>query len=164
MKLACATGLIGLCCCLSLHDSLQKARATSMPAPVAQCLPQAGTLAERNLNPLNVKGTGWVGQVGSDKYGHAQFCAIEYGIRAAAKVLRSYYYRHGIDTIRGIVRRFAEGNQKEYIVFLSRRMGVQPDESFDVVRFIPQLLRHMSYFESGKTLPDKYFAPYDLLS
>lgn len=161
MKLAVAVGLFGLGCCISLHDSVIEARRLLVQE---QAITQPVTLAERNRNPLNVKGTGWVGQVGSDEQGHAVFAEPEYGIRAAARVLRSYYHRHGINTIRGIVTRFAEGNQKEYIVFLCRRMELAPDEEFSVMRRMSELLRHMSRFESGQILPDKFFAPYDILS
>lgn len=163
MKLAVAVGLFGLGCCLSLHDSVIEARRLGVQE-TARVHAQPATPAERNRNPLNVKGVNWVGQVGSDEQGHAIFAAPEYGIRAAAKVLRSYYQRHGINTLRGIVMRFAEGNQREYIVFLCKRMGLGPDETFSVMRRMPELLRHMSRFECGQTLPDRFFAPYDILS
>jgi hypothetical protein len=125
------------------------------------------TLAALNKNPLNVKfreADPWEGQVGYDEFGHAVFDEWEYGIRAAALVLRSYAVIHEIDTVEGIVKRFAEGNQESYIDFLCGRLGVSPADSIDVIARMPELLRAMSRFESGMDLPDRYFAPYDILT
>lgn len=125
------------------------------------------TLAALNKNPLNVKfreADPWEGQVGYDEFGHAVFDEWEYGIRAAALVLRSYAVIHEIDTVEGIVKRFAEGNQESYIAFLCDRLGVSPADSIDVIARMPELLRAMSRFESGMDLPDRYFAPYDILT
>ena len=165
MKLAVATGLIGLGCCLSLHEGILEARRLP-PQPVYLDTIDLfnSSLSMRNRNPLNVKGTQWQGQVGTDEQGHAIFCSVEYGIRAAAKVLRSYARRHGINTIEGIVKRFAEGNQKEYIIFLSKRLGLAPNEEFDILPRMTELLRHMSRFECGIALPEKFFVAYDILS
>ena len=125
------------------------------------------TLAALNKNPLNVKfreDDPWEGQAGYDEFGHAVFDEWEYGIRAAALVLRSYAVIHEIDTVEGIVKRFAEGNQESYIDFLCGRLSVSPADSIDVIARMPELLRAMSRFESGMDLPDRYFAPYDILT
>ena len=125
------------------------------------------TLASENRNPLNIKARStdpWEGQVGRDKYGHAVFETWEYGIRAASLVLRSYAVTHGIDTVEGIINRFAEGNREAYVAFLCNRLDVQADEPFDVIARMPDLLRAMSRFESGMELPDKYFIAYDILT
>ena len=120
-----------------------------------------------NRNPLNIKARDadpWEGQVGKDKYGHAVFDSWEYGIRAGAFVLRSYAITHGIDTVSGVVRRFAEGNHEAYIEFVCDRLGVTPREKFNIIARMPELLRAMTQFESGMELPDKFFAPYDILT
>lgn len=125
------------------------------------------TLASENRNPLNIKARStdpWEGQVGKDKYGHAVFETWEHGIRAASLVLRSYAVTHGIDTVEGIINRFAEGNREAYVAFLCNRLDVRADEPFDVIACMPDLLRAMSRFESGMELPDKYFIAYDILT
>lgn len=122
-----------------------------------------GAMAVANRNPLNVKGKDWQGQIGSDKFGHAQFKSWEYGIRAAALTLRSYAMRHKIDTLKGIVYRFAEGNREQYIKFLSRRLKLKADEKFNLISRMPDLLRAMARFECGQDLPDELFVPYDIL-
>lgn len=124
------------------------------------------TLASQNKNPMNIKARTndpWVGQVGTDSGGHAIFESYEHGIRAAALVLRSYAVTHGIDTVQGIVHRFAEGNRESYIEFICSRLGVSPHQKIDVITRMPELLRAMSKFESGMDLPDKYFIAYDIV-
>lgn len=125
------------------------------------------TLASENRNPLNIKARSadpWEGQVGRDKYGHAVFETWEHGIRAASFVLRSYAVTHGIDTVEGIINRFAEGNREAYVAFLCNRLDVRADEPLDIIARMPDLLRAMSRFESGMELPDKYFIAYDILT
>lgn len=125
------------------------------------------TLASENHNPLNIKARStdpWEGQVGKDKYGHAVFETWEHGIRAASLVLRSYAVTHGIDTVEGIVNRFAEGNREAYVAFLCNRLDVRADEQLDIIARMPDLLRTMSRFESGMEIPDKYFIAYDILT
>lgn len=137
--------------------ALQKVRADS-----------SQTLAQKNNNPLNIKALGgdnmWQGQIGKDKFGHAIFSSLEYGVRAASFVLRSYARTHKIDTIRGVVRRFAEGNQAAYMSFLSKRLGVGVDEKIDLIQRMPELLKGMARFESGTNLPGHLFIPYDVLA
>lgn len=125
------------------------------------------TLASENRNPLNIKARStdpWEGQVGRDKYGHAVFETWEHGIRAASLVLRSYAVTHEIDTVEGIINRFAEGNREAYVAFLCNRLDVRADEPFDIITRMPDLLRAMSRFESGMELPDRYFIAYDILT
>ncbi len=126
------------------------------------------TLAVRNNNPLNIKtprgGNKWVGQVGTDKFGHAIFGAPEHGIRAAANVLLSYYTRHGLDTLNGILNRFCEGNRREYAAFLAARLQIEPDKPFDVLQRLPELLHAMARFESGREWPRQLFTGYSLVA
>lgn len=126
------------------------------------------TLAQKNNNPLNVKrpanGGRWKGQVGVDKFGHAQFKTQEYGIRAGALVLRTYARKHKVSTVAELVERFAEGNHEGYVKNLCRKLGVEPDEKIDLVKRMPELLRAMVRQESGKDLPEHFFAPYDVVA
>lgn len=123
------------------------------------------TLAERNRNYLNIKNIpgGWLGQTGVDAHGHAIFASEEYGIRAAASVLMNYAVKYGICTIDGLVDRFCEGNREAYKQFLSRNLGLGVEERFHLLEYLPELLRAMARFESGKDLDPEYFVSYDLL-
>lgn len=170
MKLAVATGLFGLGCMLAMQDELVDARQQidALRTPHVELPLLSDSLALRNRNPLNVKSPAnadkWDGQIDIDRQGHAVFISPVYGVRAAAHVLTAYARRHNVSTVEGIITRFAEGNQKEYISYVCKRMGLRPDENFDVVRRLPELLRVMARFESGTEMPDQLFAPYDILA
>ena len=64
----------------------------------------------RNNNPLNIVKSdriNWQGEVKpSTDPTFAQFETLEYGLRAAFKLLRTYYQKHGCRTIRQIVARW----------------------------------------------------------
>lgn len=124
------------------------------------------TLAAKNKNPLNVKALKndkWQGQIGIDAIGHAVFETWEHGMRAGAIVLKNYAKRHGINTVTGIIERFAEGNQEEYIAFMCKRLNVKADEKINIIKRMPEILRAMARFESGEKLPDHLFVAYDIL-
>ena len=87
----------------------------------------------RNNNPLNIikSQSKWLGEVrpGTDSR-FAQFESMEYGLRAALKLLRTYYTNHGLRTIRQIISRWApafENHTEVYIQSVARQTGLQPD-------------------------------------
>ena len=93
----------------------------------------------RNHNPLNIRRSKdqWQGlrAVQTD----AQFCqfeTLEYGWRAAFKLLtRTYYHTYGLNTIRAIISRWApanENNTRAYIANVSRLTGIDPDEPLGI--------------------------------
>lgn len=141
-----------------------------LDAAMTKAAPQESevtVLAVKNNNPCNVKAMKhdtWQGQVGTDRHGHVIFDTPEHGIRAAAYVLKNYAMRHDIDTITGIVKRFATGNQQPYITFLSKRLNLRPDEPFNILHRLPELLKAMARFESGQDWPPQWFAHYDILA
>ena len=87
----------------------------------------------RNNNPLNIiksKTQIWLGQTnleGDTKF--CQFSSMQFGIRAALKLLRTYYTKHGCTTIRQIIRRWApetENQVEAYIKTVSKLTGIAP--------------------------------------
>lgn len=89
-------------------------------------------------NPLNVKRSTakWHGQIGTDERGHVHFETPEYGIRAAMVNLWSYWIKHGLRTLEGIIGRWAPvtdtiGSRKgapqnapnEYAAWVAKKMG-----------------------------------------
>ncbi len=124
-----------------------------------------GTIAQKLNNPFNIKrrydGGKWKGEIGHDSQGHVHFIDVEHGIRAAAYVLKSYYKKHNISTLESIIDRFCGGND-DYVRFLSHRLKLRPDEKFNVMRRLPELLQAMSKYESGKELPDECLVTLDL--
>ncbi|MBQ7420292.1 MAG: hypothetical protein IJV17_06090 [Prevotella sp.] len=88
----------------------------------------------RNNNPLNIiksKYQIWLGQtnIGGDTR-FCQFSSMQYGFRAALKLLRTYYTKYGCITIRQIINRWApqsENNTQAYIRAVSRYTHLDDD-------------------------------------
>jgi len=140
-------------------------------ARAARPAPQVGTpgtLSRAARNYVNVKTPNgradyWKGQCGIDRHGHAIFRSPEWSLRAGAIVLRNYARRYKLNTVEGIVKRFSTNNHAEYIGFLCRKLGVKPDEPFDVVKRMPELLPAMVRFESGRSVAPEHIAILDFL-
>ena len=67
----------------------------------------------------------------------ARFVSHEYGIRALAVLLTTYQDRHGLNTIRGIVSRWAPGVENDteaYIAAVARHMDRHPRQALDLHR------------------------------
>lgn len=112
-----------------------------------------------NNNPCNVKNKGWQGQIGSDDFGHAIFSHYSYGLRAAAITLKNYQKKYGLKTIRNIIHRYCESNRHQYTQFLSKKLNIGVDEEFDVMSVMPELLKAIVKFETGRQpYPDHVFA------
>jgi hypothetical protein len=146
---------------------LLKEKCAKAPAS-KQTVGAAGTLSRKAGNYLNVKCNNrpdyWLGQCGIDAHGHAVFKSPEWSLRAGTLVLRSYYQRHGIKTVRGIVERFSTNNHAEYTKYLCDRLNLEPDEEFNVMKRMPELVRHMVRFESGSGVKPEHIHLLDVLS
>ncbi len=85
----------------------------------------------RNNNPLNIiksEKINWQGEVKpSTDPNFAQFETLEYGLRAAFKLLQTYYTKHGCKTITQIISRWAPETENQvvaYIKAVSQRTGI----------------------------------------
>ncbi len=150
-----------------LADAEKRASAGGRDRSAAQ-VGKPGTLSRAASNYVNVKTPNgrpnyWKGQIGIDRHGHAVFKSPEWSLRAGAIVLRNYARRYKLNTVEGIVKRFSTSNHNEYIMFLCRRLGVKPDEPFDVVKRMPELLPAMVRFESGRSVAPEHIAILDFL-
>ncbi len=90
----------------------------------------------RNNNPGNVRaGDKWQGMVGEDADGFAVFERPEDGLRAMSKVLDTYANTHGINTIEGVVGRWAppsENDTAAYVAAVSSALGVGGADTIDI--------------------------------
>ncbi|MEJ6477023.1 virion protein [Pseudoalteromonas piscicida] len=106
----------------------------------------------RNNNPLNIEaGENWVGLVGTDGR-FAIFETAEYGIRAAARILRTYANKYGIVNIDGIINRWApptENDTANYIEFVSKRAGVDSQQPLSESDY-PKVIAAMITMENGE--------------
>lgn len=94
-------------------------------------------LADNNPGNLRaVPGADWLGQTGVDEHGFVIFDNAGHGLRALARTLIEYRLRHGLDTVRGIVTRWAppaDGNDTEaYIADVAARLQADPDTALDL--------------------------------
>lgn len=93
----------------------------------------------RNNNPGNIdrRSVKWQG-MDPDQSGDPRFIvftAPEWGIRAIARVLRTYRDVHGLRTPAGIINRWAppkENDTDAYASVVARKLGVRPDDEIDI--------------------------------
>ncbi|MDS1141698.1 LPD38 domain-containing protein [Pusillimonas sp. SM2304] len=90
----------------------------------------------RNNNPGNIeKGVGFQGEVEGNDSRFATFDSPESGIRGIARNLLTYQERHGLDTVEGIINRWAPKSENEtgaYVKAVAQAAGVSPTESLNL--------------------------------
>ncbi|WP_417437556.1 virion protein [Idiomarina abyssalis] len=106
----------------------------------------------RNNNPLNIEenGTAWEGKAGDDGR-FVVFSSPLYGIRAAARILRTYASKYQLNTISGIVARWAppvENDTDNYINFVSSKAGVDANAPLNDETY-PAVIAAMIQMENG---------------
>jgi hypothetical protein len=130
------------------------------------------TRGESNCNPGNIErsATKWRGMC--EQQTDARFVSFQtpqYGIRALATVLLTYYRQHNLKTISGIINRFAppsDNDTQSYIMDVAKEVGVKPDEIINVSnrdtleKLVTAIIRH----ENGRVpySPDIIRAGIDL--
>ena len=117
------------------------------------------TLARQNRNLLNIRyfgGEKFKGAIGVDKFNHIIFSHPAYSVRAGAIILKVYEEKHGIDTIEAMIKRFAEGNRKEYTNFVCKSIGVKPRQKISLKKHMHKILPAMIKFETGETVGMEY--------
>ncbi|QYK03124.1 hypothetical protein [Shewanella psychrotolerans] len=111
----------------------------------------------RNNNPLNIRENEnvdyeWIGEHEQDLDPQfEEFESPEYGIRAAARLLNTYRTKHGLNTINGIISRWAPRSENEtdsYIASVAQKVGIDANEPLPLDQ-IPALIKAMIYHENG---------------
>ncbi len=112
----------------------------------------------RNNNPGNIRwGEEWQGLVPTAQRTDKSFCqftAPEYGLRAMVIILRNYQRKYGLNTVNGIIKRWAppnENNTQAYINSVAQATGVAPNQRIDTgdSRFMTKLLQAIIKQENG---------------
>jgi hypothetical protein len=114
-------------------------------------------LGIRSNNPGNIRHSNeftWNGQTGVNGKGFCIFDTCENGIRALAKNLLTYFDKHGLDTVTGIVTRWAPPNENDtaaYIKSVAGTLGVAADRVLDLhdVSTLGSLCAAMARQENG---------------
>lgn len=113
----------------------------------------------RNNNPGNIRwGDEWKGLVPKPQRTDKSFCQFtgpEYGVRAMVVILRNYQRKYALNTISGIIHRWAppnENNTQAYIDSVARAVGVEADQRIDVTdsRVMIPLLEAIIKHENGQ--------------
>ena len=122
------------------------------------------TRGELNCNPLNIRrvaGTTWKGQR-AEQTDHAfvQFESIEWGIRAALKLLRTYRDKYAATSIKEIITRWAppaENKTDDYIAAVCRLTSFGGNERLTEKEW-PALIKAMAVIESRLLISDETIA------
>lgn len=124
------------------------------------------TRGVRNNNPCNLVANNqeWFGQVGADGR-FMVFDTPEHGIRTCAVMIRNYYDRHKLDTVRKIVTRMApehENDTHKYMRQLARILKVGVDEKINFIERMHDVLAGIIFLENGKVpaYTESLFIPY----
>ena len=109
-------------------------------------------------NPLNLRdyNQNWDGQSGATR-GFVDFEDEYSGVRAADKLLSNYGATEGIDTLRGVISRFAppsENATEDYISFVSEQTGIPSEQPIDLADegTRQRILSAMAKMESGQDI------------
>jgi hypothetical protein len=118
---------------------------------VSKALP----LGIRNNNAGNIRASGnwqeWQGAIGESQ-GYVVFDTPENGLRALARVLKTYRDLYGLNTVSSIINRWAptnENNTISYINHVSSLLGVQSWEPLELEHY-PLLIAAIIKHENGK--------------
>lgn len=124
---------------------------------------QTPTRGERNANPGNIdrNATRWLGMaIDQHDSRFVVFAAPEYGIRALAKVLLSYYAQHGLHTVQQIIDRWAppgENDTAAYVRHVAGLLDVPADDAIEVSdpSILETLVRAIIEHENGRCIYDQ---------
>ena len=119
------------------------------------------TRGMRNCNPLNIRrvaGTNWKGQAAEQKDKEfVRFEAIEWGLRAAFCILRTYRDKYKLVCIEDIITRWApptENDTRKYICDCCKLTGFGGKERLTENDW-PRLVGAMARLESGMNLTEE---------
>ena len=123
--------------------------------PMSEVPQQSSIIGQRINNPFNIRqaNQGFVGESGEES-GFVSFDDPMYGVRAADRVLSTYGRDYGINSIRGLLNRYAppedDNDTESYISYVSNKLGVDPDAEIDLSNpeIRSQVLSPIAMFES----------------
>ena len=104
--------------------------------PIEETPERSSIIGQRINNPFNIRQANqdFLGETGEES-GFVSFESSPFGIRAADKVLTTYGRDYGINTIRGLINRFAppsENDTRAYVNYISSQLGMDPDAEIDL--------------------------------
>jgi hypothetical protein len=156
-KGAIGVGLAGLMATTSLGATGKKHTGDHIRKSAQQTSTQkAVTRGIRNNNPGNIKKseTKWKGKIGEDGKFEI-FDTPENGIRALTKIIKTYNNKYNLNTIAGIIKRWApphENDTKSYIKNISKKVGINYDDKIDLsnTSVLTRLIKAIIEQENGR--------------
>lgn len=144
---------------IGLLYAMAKAKKAHAPGDKVSYLDQPNApRGIRNNNPGNLRtGEPWRGKIGSDSAGFVRFRDYQHGIRAALKVLQTYYNKHGLRTWEQVANRWAPysdgNNPAKYAQLLANYTGqtsfdLQPDTLYNAMRGITAIENGTQYADT----------------
>lgn len=109
----------------------------------------------RNNNPGNIRHSSaqWVGKAANQTdNSFVSFTDAVYGLRALAVTLRTYFTKYGLNTVRGIINRWAPPSENDtgaYVNAVAKAVGVSPDAPLSFARDVPLLIAAIVKHENG---------------
>lgn len=111
----------------------------------------------RNNNPGNIErnGTQWQGMA-ADQSGDDRFIVFSdpvFGIRAMARTLGNYQRLHGIDSVYGVINRWApvddDNDTVSYAAHVADQLAVSEFDSLNLQHYMPELIAAIIKHENG---------------
>lgn len=128
-----------------------------------QITPQSNTfkspdmpLGLRNNNPGNLRGKdAWIGKTGTDAKGFVTFKSPAAGLRAMAINMVNQQKKHGLETVRQIVGKYAPPSENDtgaYVARVSQALGVSPDQRISLrdPKVLSAMMDVMVHHENGQ--------------
>jgi hypothetical protein len=128
----------------------------------------ADPLSIRYNNPGAIEYKPWQAQFGATigpNGRYAQFPDKESGYKAMEHLLGTYRSKHGLNTITGVVNRWAPPNVDNnstgmYVAHVAKTLGVDPNAPLDPA-MTPRLAEAMAHYEAGRPVPRGPMSPAD---
>lgn len=119
----------------------------------------------RNNNPLNIRlnpANKWQGKVENNTDGvFEQFVAMEYGYRAALKLIQNYIIKDGLETVTDIINKWAPPGENNTAGYVSRVIGMNGWTAAQTINPYSKddmcdLVYAMAIVENGNTILPNY--------
>lgn len=106
-------------------------------------------------NPGNIRLSSekWQGEIQGDDKAFKTFSDPVYGIRALAKLLLNYERKYGLNTISGLISRWAPPNENDttaYVKAVAGACGIGAYDPIDVGAYLPCIVPAIIKHENGK--------------
>lgn len=113
-------------------------------------------------NPFNIRANAsnkWTGKTTKTGAAFESFDKLENGVRAGIKILKTYFEKYNLHTVKDIISRFAPNNENDtenYINFVSKQVGVTPDQHLTGDKeTMRKLSKAICKMENGYNLTDQ---------